>query len=68
MFVKQVFVKQVTSMDENRDDAMLLEVLEASIDVVRLSHDPQESEDGNKTLLWWTVFFLGMGTLVGWNR
>jgi hypothetical protein len=55
-------------MDENREDAMLLGVLEASIDVVRLSHDSQESEDRNKILLWWTVFFLGMGTLVGWNR
>eukprot|EP00291_Cryptomonas_curvata_P003237 CAMPEP_0172203518 /NCGR_PEP_ID=MMETSP1050-20130122/31336_1 /TAXON_ID=233186 /ORGANISM="Cryptomonas curvata, Strain CCAP979/52" /LENGTH=93 /DNA_ID=CAMNT_0012881757 /DNA_START=27 /DNA_END=304 /DNA_ORIENTATION=+ len=54
-------------MDENREDAMLLGVLEVSIDVVRLSQDSLASEDGNKTLLWWTVFFLGTGTLVGWN-
>ena len=59
---------KVTSMDETREDEMLLGVLEVSIDVVRLSQDSLGSEDGNKTLLWWTFFFLGTGTLVGWNR
>jgi hypothetical protein len=58
---------KVTIMDENREDTMLLGVLEVSIDVVRLSQDSQAGEGANKTL-WWTVFFLGTGTLVGWNR
>ncbi len=55
-------------MNEISEDATLLGVLEVSIDVVRLSQDSQAFEDANNPLLWWTIFFLGTGTLVGWNR
>jgi hypothetical protein len=56
-------------MDEKSEDAiMLLGVKEVSIDVIRVPQGSQACEVTNKTLLWWTVFFLGTGTLVGWNR
>jgi hypothetical protein len=46
-------------INSNRiEDASTIE----GICVEKFQHQAQD------TALWWTVFFLGTGTLVGWNR
>ena len=51
---------------EYREEEPLIES-EASnrAEGISIENSPHLAQE---TALWWTVFFLGTGTLVGWNR